>query len=119
MVCLIALTGILIEAHPLWAQTESKSTETADGITWTYTVNDDDGGVTLTGADPASDQLTIPDTLGSRPVTAIGYRAFAERTDLTSVTIPEGVTELGTSVFNGCTGLTSVTLPDSLTTLGN
>lgn len=119
MVCLIALTGILIEAHPLWAQTESKSTETTDGITWTYTVNADDGGVTLTGADPASGQLIIPDTLGSRPVTAIGYRAFAERTDLTSVTIPEGVTELGTSVFNGCTGLTSVTLPDSLTTLGN
>lgn len=119
IVCLIALTGILIEAHPLWAQTESKFTETADGITWTYTVNADDGGVTLTGADPASGQLTIPDTLGGRPVTAIGYRAFAERTDLTSVTIPEGVTELGTSVFNGCTSLTSVTLPDSLTTLGN
>lgn len=119
MVCLIALTGILIEAHPLWAQTESKSTETADRITWTYTVNDDDGGVTLIGADPASGQLTIPDTLGGCPVTAIGYQAFMKRTALTSVTIPEGVTELGTSVFNGCTGLTSVTLPDSLTTLGN
>lgn len=117
MTCLIALTGILIEAHPLWAQTESKFTETADGITWTYTVNADDGGVTLTGADPASGQLTIPDTLGGRPVTAIGNSALSGKTELTHVTLPGTVTKILHYAFTRCSKLKRIDLPDSLVTI--
>ena len=117
MTCLIALTGILIEAHPLWAQTESKFTETADGITWAYTVNADDGGVTLTGADPASGQLTIPDTLGGRPVTAIGNSALLGKTELTHVTLPGTVTKILHYAFTGCSKLKRIDLPDSLVTI--
>ncbi len=51
-------------------------------------------------------------------VTTIGYEAFYECTDLTSVTIPDSVTTIGEHAFCYCTGLTSVTIGDSVTTIG-
>ena len=52
-------------------------------------------------------------------VMRIGYRTFATRISLTSITIPESVTEIGGSAFNSCTSLTSVTIPDSVTEIGD
>ncbi len=48
-------------------------------------------------------------------VTSIGYGAFYDCKDLTSVAIPNGVISIGDSAFYGCTGLTSVTIPNSVT----
>lgn len=115
---LIALTGILIGSAPLWAETVTERTETAAGITWTYTVNADDGGVTLTGANPASGQLTIPDTLGGLPVTVIGSSALLIKTELTYVSLPNTVTKILSSAFKGCSTLEGVDLPESLKTIG-
>lgn len=76
------------------------------------------------------------------PVTAIGYRAFSNCHDLTSVIIPNSVkiiresafaycsnlsniiipnsvTDIDSEAFLKCSGLTSVTLSNSLTTIGN
>ena len=39
--------------------------------------------------------------------------------NLTSVTIPEGVTSIGQYTFSGCSSLTSVTFPASVTSIGN
>ncbi len=39
-------------------------------------------------------------------------------TDLTSITIPNGVTRIGNSLFYDCSSLTSVTIPDSVTRIG-
>ena len=50
-------------------------------------------------------------------VTGIRYQAFSGNTDLTSVTIPEGVTSIGSSAFSGCTSLARVTIPEGVTTL--
>ena len=44
--------------------------------------------------------------------------AFKDRSDLTSVVIPDGVTRIGVSAFDNCTSLTSVTIPDSVTYIG-
>lgn len=46
---------------------------------------------------------------------SIGKSAFAGRTDITSVTIPESITEIGESAFEGCTSLSSVTLSNRVT----
>ena len=58
--------------------------------------------------------LTIPDGL-----TSIGDQAFNGCSGLTSVTIPDSVTNIGSYAFNGCSGLTSVTIPDSVTNIGS
>lgn len=56
--------------------------------------------------------MTIP---GS--VTTIGVEVFWGCSDLTSLTICDGVTSIE-SAFGKCTGLTKLVLPDSVTTIG-
>ena len=50
--------------------------------------------------------------------TRIERLAFADCTDLKSVTIPGSVTEIGSAAFKGCTSLTSIIIPDSVTGIG-
>ena len=57
--------------------------------------------------------LTIPDG-----VTAIKNERFKYCAGLTSVKIPNSVTSIGNKAFEGCTALTSVTLGNSVTTIG-
>ena len=47
-------------------------------------------------------------------VTAVGYQAFKECTELTSVVISEGVTTLSGCAFQGCTNLKSISIPSTL-----
>ena len=58
--------------------------------------------------------ITIPDS-----VTTIGHSAFAYCDSLTSVTIGDSVTTIRECAFQGCSSLTSVTIPDSVTTIGD
>ena len=81
-------------------------TESENGVT----INGFVDGVTMTS-------LEIPDTLGGKPVVAIGLTAFREKTELESVVIPKGVTMIGAQAFKGCSNLSSVTLPEGLRTI--
>jgi hypothetical protein len=84
---------------------------------YTYTVTND--AATITRFDTSySGTLAITDTLGRYPVTSIGFAAFHNCGDLTSVTIPASVTSIGHVAFSHCAGLTSITLPDSVTEIG-
>ena len=51
----------------------------------------------------------------SYSVVKIGYIAFANCTNLVSVSIPSSVTTIGESAFYNCTGLKTLTLPASVT----
>ncbi len=51
-------------------------------------------------------------------VTSIDNYAFAEYTELTSVTIPDSVTNIGDGAFAGCAGLMSITISNSVTSIG-
>ena len=53
-----------------------------------------------------------PDSHVTYTVTSIGDNAFRSCSNLTSVTIPEGVTRIGEWAFYNCTGLTSIIVDD-------
>jgi hypothetical protein len=52
---------------------------------------------------------TIPDGIVS-----IGFRAFQNCTELTSVTIPESVTHIGEDAFENCRSLVEVSIPEGV-----
>jgi hypothetical protein len=86
-------------------------------VPYTYTSNN--GAITITGYTGSNSVVTIPGAIRGLPVTSIGDYAFFDCTNLSSVTIPNGVTNLGASAFSWCTRLASVTLPNSVTNLGD
>ena len=51
-------------------------------------------------------------------VTTIGNGAFTHCASLTSVTIPNGATTIGSDAFAECTRLTNVTIPNNVTFIG-
>ncbi|MBP5510542.1 MAG: leucine-rich repeat domain-containing protein, partial [Kiritimatiellae bacterium] len=98
-------------------------TETVCGYTWTYQINGDTaeigkGDVTAAVSPAPNGALTIPSSLGGKPVTSIGKYAFDGCSGLTSVVIGSSVTSIGDGAFWGCDRLTSVTIPDSVTSIG-
>ena len=73
---------------------------------------------TLYGYVGNSSKITLPaDYNGENYI--IGSRAFYRCSDLTSVTISNGVTSIGEDAFFGCSGLTSITIPNSVTSIGD
>ena len=91
-------------------------TEPDEDSSYTYKL-DSDGNATITGYTGSKTALAVSASLEGHPVTAIGYRAFLNRSDLTAVTIPESVTSIESGAFEGCSGLTAVTIPKSVTQL--
>ena len=59
--------------------------------------------------------LEIPSTINGKPVVSISGRAFADNTDIVSVSIPNSITHINSGAFDGCTSLTSITIPSSVT----
>ena len=62
-----------------------------------YTTND--GTITITKYTGSGGAVDIPRETNGLPVTGIGYRAFAQCTNVTSVTIPNSVTNIKEGTF--------------------
>ena len=103
----LALIGLTVLSPSAFAFTDGD---------YTYSVSG--GNATITGYTGPGGAITIPATLGTFPVVAIGDYAFSENTTLTSVTIGNSVTSIGNYAFAICTSLTSVTIPNSVTSIG-
>lgn len=72
-----------------------------------------DTTVSITGYGGVEANVTIPDTIDGKSVTAIGHRAFQGKDLLEQVSIPSSVTVLDTQAFAYCTGLKKVLLAQS------
>lgn len=101
--CLTAPAAFAVETTP----------PTSD---YTYTITKNNT-VTITGYTGSDTALTVPATLDGSPVTEIAADAFAEQTNLTSVTLPDGLMKIADDAFFNCTSLKTLTLPDSVTSL--
>jgi len=82
---------------------------------WEYTLDSTSAeNATITKYNGAGGAVTIPSDIEGHVVIEIGQQAFYQRTDVTSITIPETVKTLGVHAFAG-SGLTSVIVPESVT----
>lgn len=79
-----------------------------------FEYREDYGGVIneYLGSDKA---VIIPAEIDGKPVRAIGGEAFANRENLESVVISDGIQILGWDVFSGCKKLKNITIPESVT----
>ena len=80
-----------------------------------YMENDDGDTVSITGYKGTDTDIILPSEIEGRKVASIWRNAFADCTELTSITIPDSVTSIQSSAFENCTGLTSVNMPNSVT----
>jgi hypothetical protein len=85
---------------------------------FTFTINIDNGAVTITGYKGTDPNVIIPDSTNGYPVRAIGLNAFKGNTNVLSVTIPASVTNVEDFAFSQCSSLSSVALSSNLISLG-
>ena len=65
----------------------------------------------LTELGKTQQELTVPVTREGKDVAVIAGGAFANATNLKTVTIPAGIESIGDGAFSGCTSLLSIILP--------
>lgn len=91
----------------------------ADGITYRIDEND----AMVAAVEPSLTEANVPSSVefegNQYAVIKINSSVFSGNTNLTAVTLSEGLVEIGGFAFKGCQNLESVTLPESLTTLGD
>ncbi len=78
----------------------------------------DDGTCLILGLGTCTDvDVYIPSEIDGCKVTRIGGNVFRNRSDLTSVTIPDSVLEFYDASFSGCTNLEKITIGKGITTI--
>ncbi|MCD8201528.1 MAG: leucine-rich repeat domain-containing protein [Clostridia bacterium] len=70
-------------------------------------------------SEDAGPEIEIPSEFDGYPVTVIDDGAFAGRSDLTAVSIPDTVETVGEHAFDGCSSISSLTIPRGIKTIEN
>ena len=109
-----AVIGAMALLFGAWPITAAGAEQSGD---FEYEI--DDGKAIITRYLGSDTVVDIPATVGGYPVTVIGNAAFIACTEMTAVTIPDGVTTLENAAFYGCSMLDEIHLPDSLIWIGS
>ncbi len=84
-----------------------------------YTEKSGDKYYAIVGFSKSQQQtLTIPTTFKDLPVRVIADGAFKDCSEITSLSIPEGITVIGKLAFDNCDKITEVIIPNSVISLG-
>ena len=88
-----------------------------------YEIIDNEATIIDSNLDASTTTIEIPSAIRDvdgkdYSVTTIGYSAFNNCINLTSIAIPNSVTTIGDYAFYDCNNLTSVVIPSSVTTIG-
>ena len=94
-----------------------------------FTYTNTNGTITITGYTGPGGDVVIPGTIDALPVTSIGVSALSfinnlsdqskltGLSNMTSITIPDGVTNLGEGAFAGCPNLATITIGKGITSI--
>ncbi|MBE6606257.1 MAG: hypothetical protein E7635_04400 [Ruminococcaceae bacterium] len=83
-----------------------------------YLIKDDSTAVVVGLTSDTLTSLTIPEKVKDATITEILAGAFANKTNLISVTLPNGLKKIGDRAFYQCTGLIGVNIRDNVSTIG-
>lgn len=98
--------------------TETEAPKTDDIVAEDFTYEENENGeIVITGYKGEGGEVTIPAEIEGKAVVKIGEAAFDGRTDITAVTIPEGIKEIDNVAFRKC-GITELTIPSSVKRIG-
>ena len=78
---------------------------------------DELGNAEITGYVANEKMLIVPSEIDGHPVVSI--RGFAERSNLESVYLPEGIKTIGEQAFRKCRNLREIDIPNSVTEIGD
>lgn len=85
-----------------------------------YELNADGETAKLTGVGSCTDtKVYIASTFEGKPVTEIAGSAFADRSDLKSVSMPKSIQKIGYAAFNGCSSMTSAVISSDTVEIGS
>lgn len=130
---LVAVLVVLISLMPVGViakgidfseteQDQEKSNLSGNVFSGIYSYSEIEAGVCITGCGVIDGEhdvnLIIPSTLDGKKVIEIGDRAFGAHSELSSVSIPDGVTRIGDSAFSS-SSIKSITIPSSVTSIGS
>jgi hypothetical protein len=82
-----------------------------------YVLKTDGSSYIVSSGSVKSGAVVIPSVYNGLPVSAVNSTAF-ENSDITSITISNGVTSIGLNAFSNCKNLASITIPNSVTSIG-
>ena len=110
----VLIAALMFAVLGVWADTE-----VVGDYTWTYHIVYGGTAEIYDISPEPTGAVTIPPTLGGKPVMIIGDHAFYGCTNLTSVTIPDSVESIDDSAFEECHELANVKLGNGVTEIGS
>ena len=91
-----------------------------DGCYLLYSPNEDGKTCTVTKCIPlGTNMVTVPETIGRYRVSAIGDYAFANRSKITNISLPDSLCEIGMGAFYECNSLSGIHIPQNVTSIGS